>query len=400
MGSESTRPWYDSETLDWAWYDARYYAQAITLLRENLGRSQSSDDEASMPGTPGVACNVGGITDEVLAAMTILCCYEYMSASDTDWLRHLSGTMLLLDLQKDREKWHMSSYPSRARRSIFWNFARQDLYAAFILGGSTRLDSEDLEIWRASGLRLDDQGFVMPSRDEQDANTMKDDMVSNALIWIFTKIVNYTAIKNGAGQDQQQRLAMQWNKLSLELDIWFRGLSERFKPYARYDLEEDTANDISATPAATRSAKYPFPCIWYSSKMCASTMQTYHLARILLLVHRTATDTLLPHPQLSRTGAPANTSGQSTISAYLENLRAQQTEIQYRSREICGIAMSSPTKACIYLHQTQTLFVAGQCLSDPQERRVILDLLRRVNVELGWETEYRVEQLLKEWGWK
>lgn len=130
MGSESTRPWYDSETLDWAWYDARYYAQAITLLRENLGRSQSSDDEASMPGTPGVACNVGGITDEVLAAMTILCCYEYMSASDTDWLRHLSGTMLLLDLQKDREKWHMSSYPSRARRSIFWNFARQDLYAA------------------------------------------------------------------------------------------------------------------------------------------------------------------------------------------------------------------------------------------------------------------------------
>ena len=237
----------------------------------------------------------------------------------------------------------------------------------------------------------------MPSRDEYDANAMKDDMVSNALIWILTKVVNYIAVKDRVGYGEQQSLAKRCDRLSHELDIWFQGLSERFKPYARYDLTEDLGNDVGESPAITRPKKIPFACISYSSKMCASTMQTYHLARILLLVHSTAAGSIPAYSQLSRTAANEHTSGQSSVFAYLENLRSQQAEIQYRSREICGIAMSSPIEACIYLHQTQTLFVAGQCLTDPHERRVILDLLRRVNVELGWETEYRVEQLLREW---
>ena len=132
MGSESTRAWYESENIDWAWYDARYYTQAITLLRAHLRQSEFPNDGAITPEVDmaEVASRVGDLTDEILAAMAILCCYEYISASDTDWLRHLSGTCLLLDLQKDREKWPMNSFPSRARRSVFWNFARQDLYAA------------------------------------------------------------------------------------------------------------------------------------------------------------------------------------------------------------------------------------------------------------------------------
>jgi hypothetical protein len=60
--------------------------------------------------------------------------------------------------------------------------------------------------------------------------------------------------------------------------------------------------------------------------------------------------------------------------------------------------MASATKSCIYLHQTQTLFVAGQCLVDPNEQKVVIDLLQRVNLELGWETQYRIDQLYSEWG--
>ena len=268
------------------------------------------------------------------------------------------------------------------------------------MGGESKLDTGDLEIWRAAGLQLDSQGLVIPSKDERDANAMKDDMVSNALIWIFTKVVNYTAVKERVRQGEQQALAQRCDRLGLELDIWFQGLSERFKPYARYDLIEDIGDNMDGDMAMARPTKIPFASIWYSSKMCASTMQTYHLARILLLVHRTAVGSSPAYRRHSGTTTNENTSGQNSVSAYLENLRSQNAEIQYRSREICGIAMSSPTKACIYLHQTQTLFVAGQCLTNPRERDVILDLLRRVNLELGWETEYRVEQLLREWGWK
>lgn len=63
-----------------------------------------------------------------------------------------------------------------------------------------------------------------------------------------------------------------------------------------------------------------------------------------------------------------------------------------------GIACSRP-EASVKVHSTQPLFVAGQCLTHYSERKVVLDLLRSIERDLGWATEYRVEQLIKEWGW-
>ena len=63
-----------------------------------------------------------------------------------------------------------------------------------------------------------------------------------------------------------------------------------------------------------------------------------------------------------------------------------------------GIACSRP-EASVRVHSTQPLFVAGQCLTHYSERKVVLDLLRSIETDLGWATEYRVEQLIKEWGW-
>ena len=63
-----------------------------------------------------------------------------------------------------------------------------------------------------------------------------------------------------------------------------------------------------------------------------------------------------------------------------------------------GIALSRP-EASVRVHQTQPLFVAGQCLSQSHERNMILELLRGTESDLGWATENRVQQLLKDWGW-
>lgn len=48
---------------------------------------------------------------------------------------------------------------------------------------------------------------------------------------------------------------------------------------------------------------------------------------------------------------------------------------------------------------TQPLYVAGQCLTHHRERRVLLDLLRGIEMDYGWPTQYRVLQLEEEWGW-
>jgi hypothetical protein len=45
------------------------------------------------------------------------------------------------------------------------------------------------------------------------------------------------------------------------------------------------------------------------------------------------------------------------------------------------------------------MFVSGQCLMEPRERRTIIGLLRGIEADTGWATEYRVKQLLREWGW-
>jgi hypothetical protein len=111
-------------------------------------------------------------------------------------------------------------------------------------------------------------------------------------------------------------------------------------------------------------------------------MQHYHMARILLLINK-------PHESTSR---------RATITNRLNSYRSIENEIRLHSREILGIGLARP-EGSVRINSLQPLFVAGQCLTDPRERRTTIRLLRAIDADLGWATEYRVKQLLKEWGW-
>jgi hypothetical protein len=106
------------------------------------------------------------------------------------------------------------------------------------------------------------------------------------------------------------------------------------------------------------------------------------MARIILLINK-------PHESTAR---------RSTLSNRLTSYRSIELEVRHHSQEICGIALARP-EGSVRIHQVQPLFVAGQCLVDNRERRIILDLLRSIESDLGWATDYRVQQLLKEWDW-
>ena len=111
-------------------------------------------------------------------------------------------------------------------------------------------------------------------------------------------------------------------------------------------------------------------------------MQNFHMARILLLINK-------PHESTAR---------RSTVASRLKSYRNIESEIRFHSSEICGIALARPENS-VRVHQVQPLFVAGQCLTEPDERRVVLELLRGIESDLGWAADYRVQHLLKEWGW-
>ncbi|KAL3425207.1 zn 2cys6 transcription factor [Phlyctema vagabunda] len=414
------------EKVDWMYIGAKYYDKAISLLMAELSNPSSGDDYAatpslaeepfspqggsssprSLPENLGrkrrrISSKTTDKADETLAAAAILCVYEFLDNASTAWARHLSGTKSLFDLADQKGmiavqsptspgSFHERIKPSRGRKATFWNFARQDFLAAFINEGQTRLNTEDIGLWKAAGLQLDDHGFITPSNLEETPDApppMGEDMISNALVWLMSKIINFIAsgdsIDNVYPQDRsspagviginQMTLLERWLELEKELEIWYQGLPETFTPCARLP---------PITDGSTRheSPRTMFSEIWYSIPMCGSTMQSYHMARTILLMNR-------PHESTAR---------RSTIANRLQSYRAIELEVKYHIHEIIGIALGRPD-ASVRIHQVQALFVAGQCLTEPRERQVVVDLLRKIEVDLGWASDYRVQQLLKGW---
>ncbi|KAL4927250.1 uncharacterized protein BDV17DRAFT_299196 [Aspergillus undulatus] len=395
----------DSKNIDWCWKGAKYYEKAIQLLMKELqpGRGQgnkTSDDTDAQRARSYTEYRLshGVRSDEILAATAILSVYELLDATGPAWNRHLSGFKSLLDLAEAGMRplqrfppGELSLQPkrpslSKARKATFWNFARQDYLSAFINRSRTRLHTEDLALWTEAGLQVDSLGFVRANADaagHSGETAMKEDSISNALVWIISKIINFispssnahispSAVNAGPMSLPQQVLLERWYRLESELDTWYKGLPETFLPCARIGLPlPETANPGDKYDDAVSLSE-----IWYSIPMCSSAMQHYHMGRILLHLHR-----------------PPQPSGATAI-----NSRYNTTDIQFHSREIIGIAMACPAGS-VRINSLQPLFVSGQCLTDASERRMVLRLLQDIETDLGWATEYRVKQLLREWGW-
>ena len=91
--------------------------------------------------------------------------------------------------------------------------------------------------------------------------------------------------------------------------------------------------------------------------------------------------------------------GRTNVAKRMKSYRDIGEEIAFHSRQILGLCLGRP-QASAMIHALQPLFVAGQCLVEPAERKTVVDLLRGIERDLGWATEYRVQQLLQEWGWE
>ncbi|KAM5443680.1 hypothetical protein MferCBS31731_001454 [Microsporum ferrugineum] len=417
--------WPDANRVDWYYFGTKYYEKSIQLLMEELqhdeqlpalsvseayrhwqagelGDSLGNTNKGRKLSSAGGLLS-GAYSDEVLAATAILSVYEFLDATGPAWERHLCGIKSLLDITKAgmifpeiQDLPESAAAPatkrprfSEARKAIFWNFARQDYLSAFINEGQTRLNSSDLALWTEAGILLDNPGCVQQSNTTepryQNNNIMREDMISNSLIWILSKIVDFIAMGDDINPGEssptgisQHTLLDRWHQLQAELDGWYKRLPDTFTPCARIESSQPAPNQ---NPTDSQDA-FPFPEIWYSIPMCASTMQHYHMACILLLINK-------PHKPTAR---------RSTVTDGLNFYRSIESDIQNHSREICGISMARP-EASVRVHSVQPLFISGQCLTSAPERRTILEILCGIEEDLGWATKYRVQQLLKEWEW-
>ncbi|OAL47739.1 hypothetical protein IQ07DRAFT_126963 [Pyrenochaeta sp. DS3sAY3a] len=378
LGSEYWKT--NLKTRNWNYESAAYYDDAIRLLMDEITRvsdpTNTSFDRSHR-------------SEEALAAIAILCVYELLDAPGPEWSAHLSALPLLETAPAQILDTLTPQPPPRglSKRSIFWNFVRQDYLYAFINETRTRLNPDDPQFWRESGLVADTNGYPQPHCATNASNNIwletDEDLVSHSLFWILSKIANFIADAGafdvdrcGAQPNQlsHDELSVQWNGLDLALQQWSKGLPSSFASFVRTPLLQIGAD------AAPFGLQHSFDRITYTIPTCGSTIQNYHMARILLLMNK----------------PPERRTLRATFTERLSSYQRIQEEAVYHSKEICGISLSSPPES-VRIQSVQPLFVAGQCLVEVKERDMVVDLLRGIEEDLGWATDYRVQRLNAEW---
>lgn len=261
-----------------------------------------------------------------------------------------------------------------ARRASLWNFARADLQAAYINQTPTLLDTEDISMWLSCGLQISNTGTLY-----MDPESLKSDpghlcatveLVAHTLLWILLRTMNYI---NTPALAPETRQAL-WSQLTAQLDTWYSHLPAVFQPCAQLRHPVSRRQPPNKSPAGPGISE-----LFFSIPLCAATIQLYHFARILLLHHSPTTP--------------------STSTSRLQAYREVSTQALRHAYEIVGIALARPHPA-VRVESLLPLFVAGACLESDDERRVVVEVLRAIELDTGCSTDGRVRDLVKEWGWE
>ncbi|EGU80412.1 hypothetical protein FOXB_09061 [Fusarium oxysporum f. sp. conglutinans Fo5176] len=173
----------------------------------------------------------------ILATCTILCVYEMMASSVSEWRRHLKGCAGLLRMRK----WNGNS--KGIVKTCFWAFARIDVWAAFLMNQTTLIPTD-------SWVDQDSLFLVAEKGDPDD--------YCNLAILIFAKIINVLNGEDSAGVASITGPRAKVQALWEELQRWRCWRPQSVKPLLR----------VSA------SDKGPFPTIVFS--LYASLSPVWH----------------------------------------------------------------------------------------------------------------------------
>ncbi|KAJ5621616.1 hypothetical protein N7528_006399 [Penicillium herquei] len=327
-------------------------------------------------------------SEDILSTVTLLTLYRLLDLKGDEWHNHMSGIGSLFESLLSLVQIHSTTF-SHGIRASFWNFARYDYLGSYLSRSAPYLKPEDLALWRAAGISIDDQNKFQISSTAP-VNSSQEDQAAHGLIWILSKVIDFRAqtkqsqiaqwagspSSNAAGEiqtDTSEKDTNTWLDLCLELQTWFEGVPETFRPCVRIEKPRDLSGNSDGT-------QMPFPEVFYSLPTCAAAMQHYHFGRIALLLNR----------------PPDVLTAPSTAFDRLQGYREVTKEVDFRSREVCGIALARPHGE-IRVHMTALLSAVGQCLESPKEHQIIVDLLSGIEADLGWSTDYVVQDLQSSW---
>ncbi|KAK9318758.1 hypothetical protein V1517DRAFT_334700 [Lipomyces orientalis] len=364
--------------LDFLWFGAKYYEKAIRLLMRQISCNDPSTLQQSeiaiyqsvSPPNQEVHSNDDENafrTFRILAAC-MLCQYEDLSATMRAWSGHLDGIFRLLRPYLNSKALLQSSLhipdPLTLLNTSFWYFVLNDMLEAYVLRKRTRVDAEDLLLWRKMGIPLDEKGLLVI---DQSLEPNPEAIFFRALIRLMCRLVNHVAGN-----------VTQWTLIDEEFNQWYDMLPTCFTAAVIWpeDDEADRAQNAPALDLASRES-------WFGTDICAVAMMFYHMSRMLLLINR-------PMEIFFRMRSPNHS---DLLLAY-QDLRQ---ELRRCAMEIIPIALGMPNDT-VRKYMLQPLYISGRCLENVGEREWLLRMLLQMSDDLGLATDYRANDLMQEWG--
>ncbi|KAH8722985.1 hypothetical protein GQ44DRAFT_806515 [Phaeosphaeriaceae sp. PMI808] len=240
-------------------------------------------------------------SQEIIATALLISTYEMFDAdteySNGAWERHLRGIFWIQRSQNNN-----GESKDGLRRSAWWQWIRQDIWVAF------REGRRCLTIWR-------------PTKRLMDLNA---DELCLRVVYICARSTRI---------DQS-------GKLLQALSDWYRMLPPSFQPI--YKVPRPDSNRI-------------FTPIWIHPLSHAAAIQTFHFARIIVLIN------------------------QPSVGG-VDEFKVRQRHLDESVETVCGIAMMQEGQhlASAFVN-LQALYAAGLCtVQDPQKQSVILQLLENI----------------------
>lgn len=396
--------------LDWFYKAASYYDKGLSQLRyclqqwsktvnsESVTQATDRTTLENFTGNPlkkrRLQSTRGTEMEDLLSAISVLNLYEsfdnrQLSSQHSDGFQSLL-TKAVASSGPQQQGEILSVFGSRrGGRAAFWNFALEDIAAAYSRNTTTRLDPGKFELFKIAGLSTDHDlitGDPNSARNQDLVDNIageREDVVAYSLVWLTMRVVNYIAPQNfdvtlgaetnkaslstGPVGDRSNRRS-EWEELRRALNQWFDNIPPTFEPYASIPLH---------TPKVGTEPE--FVKLFFSIPICAAAVHLYHFARILLTLNE---------PTVEDAVTPAR-----RLRAFRQ---ASESSI-FHARQICNIALGSPPSS-VQRQMLHSLHLAGLCFEENVDRSIVLDLLQTIETNTGCSTMQIIEQLKSEWG--
>lgn len=274
----------------------------------------------------------------VIASCLILGVLEMLSCSPKAWRRHVDGCASLMEAVS------MNGFVGGMEEAVFWCFARMDVCGGLISSTKTLIP---VSHWAS---QMDLEADVELFRMKGDFHSW-----ANYSVYLVSQVLDLLAVGSvdmTSRPDSQFRA--RWLDLWKHISTW-------------HSLRPPELHAVLTAPSSPSSG--PFPTILFSNPCGIAGNQLHHTASILMLQNKPHNLKLTPKPR----------------------------SILWHARQVCGITISNNHHGA-WTNSLQPLWIAGKCMSHPEEHRAILDALETIERETGWKTKWRAEDLKEFWG--